>query len=168
MAKFLAISKAGAKFDPRNYDRHIINRLNKTPTGAVDYQYILVSDDIEGSYAELITIKDFRKVKQLLKRKIRRGTGLEIMIAPCRKLDSQHIARWFEDVRDLYLFCKSSGCQLILSSGANSVQEMVSGPCLDAILKYCGIQPEKHWQSMNEWLDRVLSNRVMFNAKETS
>jgi hypothetical protein len=38
---------------------------------------------------------------------------------------------------------------------------MVSGPCLDAILKICGIEPQRHWQEMNEWLEARLSGRVM-------
>jgi hypothetical protein len=38
--------------------------------------------------------------------------------------------------------------------------EMVSGPCFDAILKNCGIDPEKHWREINNWLETKLSGRV--------
>jgi RNase P/RNase MRP subunit POP5 len=106
-----------------------------------------------------VPIRDFRRVKEKLK-KVKKGIGLEITIAPARKMDAASIGRWFEDIRELYSFCHSSRCQLILSSGATSMHEMVSGPCLDAILKYCGIEPERHWREMSGWLEARLARRV--------
>jgi hypothetical protein len=160
MSKIFAISKAAAPLIGLKRNEKLIARLEKAPLAAVNYLYIIVSEDIEYSAAELITITNFRNLRQCLRRKIRSGLGLEVMIAPWRKFDGYRIGKCIENIRETYSFCESSGCQLVLSSGANSIYEMVSGPSFDSILRCCGISPQKHWEKMNHWLDRVLSNRV--------
>jgi hypothetical protein len=119
----------------------------------------VVSDNMEEP-ADVVTIRDFRRSKEKLKKKVKKGTGLEITIAPARKMDAAGVGRWLEDIGELYSFCHSSRCQLVLSSGATTMHEMVSGSCLDAILRNCGIDPERHWQEMNSWLEARLSRRV--------
>jgi hypothetical protein len=119
----------------------------------------VVSENI-GEPAEVLTVNDFSRVKERLKKKVKKGTGLEMTVAPARKMDAAGAGRWFDSVRELHSFCHSSSCQLVLSSGATSMHEMVSGPCLDAMLKNCGIDPEKHWREMNIWLETKLSRRV--------
>ncbi len=149
----------GAPFDGK-ISEGVIYRLKKTPDTPVKYQYLVVSEDIENGRADMLMISNFRRAKDHLKKKARKGIGLEVMVAPARKMDAIGVAKWFEDLRDLYSFCHSSRCQFVLSSGANSMNEMVSGPCLDAILKNCGIDPQEHWDEMNEWLESRLSRRV--------
>jgi len=148
----------GSPFDGKVREG-VIYRLAKVPPQPVKYQYLTVSDDPNGS-ADLLMIKDFRRMQEKLKKKVRKGIGLEVVIAPVRKFDAGAVARWFENVNELHSFCHSSRCQLVLSSGASSMNEMVSGPSLDAILKNCGIDPESHWREMNDWLDSKLSRRV--------
>ena len=75
-------------------------------------------------------------------------------------MDAVAIGKWLEDICDLYSFCHSSRCQFIISSGAASMHEMISGPCLDAILKNCDIEPDRHWCELNRWLEERLSRRV--------
>lgn len=128
------------------------------PQQPAKYPYLLVSDKTE-EHADVVAIRDFRRAREKLK-KVKKGTGLEITIAPARKMDAAGVGGWFEDIRELYSFCHSTRCQLILSSGATSMQEMVSGPCFDAILKNCGIDPERHWREMNGWLEARLARRV--------
>jgi hypothetical protein len=135
-----------------------VYRLNKPPQQPVKYPYLVVSDKI-GEPADVVMIRDFSKSKEKLK-KVKKGTGIEIAIAPARKMDATGVGRWFEDIGELYSLCHSSRCQMILSSGASSMNEMVSGPCFDAILKNCGIDPEKHEVQMNDWLESKLSRRV--------
>jgi hypothetical protein len=110
--------------------------------------------------ADIITIGNIRGAKDRLKKKPRRGIGLEVLISPVRQLDGPSTARWFHDLYELYAFCRSSGQQLILSSGAESVQEMVAGSCMDAILESCGIDAKRHWHDLNLWLDQKLMARV--------
>jgi hypothetical protein len=138
-----------------------IRRLSQKPPRAVKYDYLVVSENVEdASWADAITIKDLRRVKEKLKKKARPGVGLEMAIVPARKMDSECTARWLVDVSELYNFCQSARCQFILSSGADSPQSMVSGQCLDAILEICGIDPQKHWNSMSLWLASRLGRRV--------
>ena len=119
-----------------------------------------------GQPADILTIRDFNKVKNELKKKVKKGTGLEMIVNPARKMDSGSVGKWFINLSDLYRFCHLSRCQFILSSGATSEYEMISGPCLDAILKTVGIEPQGHWRSMGKWLDEKLSRNVTY-AKKT-
>jgi RNase P/RNase MRP subunit p30 len=138
----------------------IISRLKRAPESSVKYPYLIVSDNLDESAADILMVSDFHRAKEKLKKRIKKGTGLEVTVAPARKMDAAGVGRWFEGIRELHLLCQSSKCQFILSSGATSKYEMVSGPCLDAILKNCGINPHRHWLEMNSWLETRLSRRV--------
>lgn len=142
-----------------NVREGLIYRLKKTPRFPTNYPYLVVSDNTDES-ADVLSITDFRRIREKLKKKVKTGTGLEVTVASARKMDAVGIGKWLNDIEELYSFCHSSRCQLILSSGASSMHEMVSGPCLDAILKNCGIDHEKQWRDMNIWLETKLSRRV--------
>jgi hypothetical protein len=122
---------------------------------------LTVSEDIDEP-ADLLMIDDFHKVKEKLKKRVKKGTGLEMTVRPARKMNAAALGKWFDCVNELYVFCHSSRCQLILSSGAGSVYEMVSGPCLDAILKTVDVDPQSHWHKMAQWLEAKLSKRVSY------
>jgi RNase P/RNase MRP subunit p30 len=141
----------------------IIYRLNRIPDVPVKYPYIVVSDDNDtnNSHVDLVTINDFRRAKEHLRRRRKKRIGFEVLISTARKMDGSEVAKWLEDVRELHSLCHSSGLQFVLSSGSKSLYEMVSGPCLDAILKNCDIEPKEHWDEMNEWLDVRLSREVL-------
>ena len=142
----------------------VIYRLKTAPSGAVNYPYLIVSENITQP-ADVLMIRDINKVKEQLKKKIKKGTGLELTVNPARKMDGRSVGKWFSSLRDLYAFCHSSRCQFILSSGATSQYEMISGPCLDAILKTADIEPQSYWRSMGKWLEERLSSNVSY-AKE--
>jgi hypothetical protein len=127
---------------------------------------LVVSENI-GELTDILTIRDFNKVKEQLKKKIKKGTGLELTVNPARKMDGRSVGKWFSSLRGLYAFCHSSRCQFILSSGATSQYEMISGPCLDAILKTSGIEPQSYWRDMGKWLEERLLRNVSY-AKEAS
>jgi RNase P/RNase MRP subunit p30 len=137
----------------------VICRLRTSPPRAVYYPFLVVSDNV-GKPADILMIRDFNKVEKELKKKVKKGTGLELTVNPARKMDSGSVGKWFNNLSDLYRFCHSSRCQFILSSGATSEYEMISGPCLDAILKTVGIEPEAHWRRMGTWLEEKLSRNV--------
>jgi hypothetical protein len=122
---------------------------------------LTVSDNTDGQ-VDVIMISDLRKVRERLKKKVKRGTGLEMVVRPARKMNAAALGKWFDSINELYAFCHSSRCQFILSSGAGSQYEMVSGPCLDAILKTADIDPESHWHKMAQWLDGKLAKRVSY------
>jgi hypothetical protein len=158
--KMLGLTRIGTAFTGA-IDEGTICRLPNPPRSAPKYSYVTVSGDMDDARAaDIVTIGNIRGAKDRLKKKSRRGIGLEVLISPVRKLDGPSTARWFQDLYELYAFCKSSGQQLILSSGAESVQEMVAGPCMDAILESCGIDSKRHWSDLNLWLDQKLMARV--------
>jgi hypothetical protein len=150
--------RVGAPFDGK-IKEGFVYRLKMAPDWPAKYPYLVVSERVDVP-ADVLTIRDFRRAKEKLKKKTKKGTGLEVTVAPARKMDAVAIGKWFEDICDLYSFCHSSRCQFIISSGAASMHEMISGPCLDAILKNCDIDPERHWCEMNRWLEARLSRRV--------
>lgn len=137
----------------------VVYRLKKAPQSPAKYLYLVVSDNADDP-ADVIAIRDFHTVKEKLKKKVKKGSGLEVTVAAARKMDAVGVGKWFDDMKELYSFCQSSKCQLILSSGASSMHEMVSGPSLDAILKNCKIDSERHWREMNNWLESKLLGKV--------
>ena len=60
--------------------------------------------------------------------------------------------KWIKEVKSIYEFCKSNNCQFILSSGATSINEMLSARTFESILKFMAISPENYWKEISEWL----------------
>ena len=131
----------------------IILRMDKKYPIA-DYQpHLIVSDNINSldGKTDLLPVNPFEK-KDVIKRKARRGLGLEISISFARKLHGSSIGKWMVEVKSIYKICKSNNCQFILSSGATSINEMVSARSLESILKFIGITPRNYWEDIDEWL----------------
>ena len=162
--KALSISRVGIPFDGKLHEGAIY-RLRTAPSYSVNFPYLVVSENL-GEPADILTVKDFKKVKKQLKKKLKKGIGVEVTFTAVRKMNSASVGKWFSSLTELYKFCHWSRCQFIISSGAISKYEMVSGPCLDAILKTIGIEPQKYWESLAKWLDQRLAGKVYY-AKET-
>jgi RNase P/RNase MRP subunit p30 len=74
------------------------------------------------------------------------------------------VGKWLKEVKSIYEFCKSNDCQFILSSGASSINELVSARSFESILKLIGISPKNYWNEVSEWL--YTKNKVRWvNAK---
>jgi RNase P/RNase MRP subunit p30 len=108
----------------------------------------------------LITVPNFRRVKDRVRKKIRKGQGLEFLLQPARAMTGVEIAKWFGDLREAYRLCQSLGAQFILSSGAGSPSEMISGISFDEVLKEVGIEPKRHWDEQTRWLEDALAGQV--------
>ena len=78
-----------------------VYRLKTAPLHSVDFPYLIVSENLDEP-ADILTIKDFRKVRKELKKKLKRGTGLEITINPVRKMDGVCVGRWFSNLSELF------------------------------------------------------------------
>jgi len=127
----------------------------------VDFQYLVVSANIkDSSRVDIITIDNFRTVKDRLKKEAKSGLGIEITIDSVRNRSSPEIASWLQQAKELIKFCKMSRCQFILSSGAELPDRQVSGQSLDAVLRIIGIEPQSYWQELGRWLDSRLALRV--------
>lgn len=75
-------------------------------------------------------------------------------------MDARAVAKWLVQIQELYRFCALARCQLVVSSGATSPQDMVSGRSFDALLQECGIEPARYWAELERWLESRLARRV--------
>lgn len=132
---------------------NVILRMDKKYPIADYFPYLIVSDNIRSldSKTDLFLIDPFQG-KDTLKRKAKRGLGIEISIAPVRKLDALLVARWLKELKSIYIFCQSYDCQFILSSGATSINEMISARSFESILNIVGIVPGTYWRKISEWI----------------
>lgn len=133
--------------------RNLILRMDKRYPIADYFPYLIVSDNIRSldSKTDLFLIDPFQG-KDTLKRIAKKGLGIEISIAPARKLDPPIVARWLKELKSIYIFCQSYDYQFILSSGATSIDEMVSARSFESILNIVGIPPRTYWKKISEWL----------------
>jgi hypothetical protein len=165
MAEILAIDIIGADYHGK-IEKNIIYRLNKKPSIITNYPYLVVCEKIDQmlspSVADIFVVRDIKKINANLKKnKVKKGIGLEVTIADLRKVDGLQVGKRFNQIRGLYKFCKSTNCQFILSSGANSALEMVSGRSFDSILKICDIKPEHYWRELEQWIESKCQIRCL-------
>jgi hypothetical protein len=142
--------------------------ITTTSINTTTYPYLVVSEKIDelllsSSSIDIFVVTAFKEINDNLKKKVRkkRGIGLEVSLADLRKSDGLQVGKWFNQIRDLYKFCRSSNSQFILSSGANSVMEMVSGRSFDSILRICDIKPEHYWRELGEWIESKSHTRCL-------
>ena len=146
---------------------NIIYRVNRKPTELTSYPYLVVCkkiEEISTSSTDILVVDDLKRIEDHLKRRARKRIGLEITVSHARKQDGPNIGKWFNQIRNLYKFCKLNDYQFILSSGANSELEMVSGRSFDSILKICDIKPEQYWRDLTEWIETKYQRMVFVSA----
>ena len=140
----------------------LVRRLsNENPAASCSGRFLV---DVElskqnRSSGDIATVRSFWRERETLAKCAREGMGLEVLIADARMLSGIALGKWFLQLRDLYAFCKAKRCHFVISSGAASPGELVSGACLDAILKQCGIDPAKHWSELVRWLEATTLRR---------
>ncbi|HJU78180.1 MAG TPA: hypothetical protein VJ599_01275 [Nitrososphaeraceae archaeon] len=156
MSKLLGIEMIGIDLgnsESNGPRENVILRMDKKFPTADYFPYLIVSDNIRSldSKTDLFLIDPFQG-KDALKRKAKKGLGIEVSIAPARKLDTLLVARWLRELKSIYIFCQSNDCQFILSSGATSINEMISAKTFESILNVVGINPTTYWKKISEWL----------------
>ena len=132
---------------------NIILRMDKRYTMTDYYPYLIVSDNIKtlDGKTDLFLIDPFQR-KDTIRSKAKRGLGVEISIAFAKKLNASMVGKWLKEVKSIYEFCKSNDCQFILSSGATSINELVSARSFESIFKLIGVSPKNYWNEISEWL----------------
>ena len=131
----------------------VILRMDKKYPIGDYFPYLIVSDNIRSldGNTDLFLIDPFQR-KDTIKRKVKRGLGIEISIASARKLENAMAGRWLKEVKYINEICQSNNCQFILSSGATSLNEMISARSFESILNVVGISPRIYWKEISEWL----------------
>ncbi|MDQ3838073.1 MAG: hypothetical protein M3297_02270 [Thermoproteota archaeon] len=157
VAKLLNIEIIGT-LHPRKTCDEVIYRLQKKPSSMTDYRYLVVAESIEqfsrsSLIPNLIVVSDFQRIKTFVKnRKYKSKIALEVLLSDIRYEQGISVGRWFREVTDLYKFTKQYGYQFVLSSGANSISEMISAQCIESIMKICEIPPQIYWRELEDWI----------------
>ncbi|MGA9149316.1 MAG: hypothetical protein WBZ36_01960 [Candidatus Nitrosopolaris sp.] len=161
-AEILGLDEIGAAAYDGKARENVIYRLNTQAHIVSNYPYLVVSDKIEdlpSPELDLFIVRDYARVKHIIKKRVRARIGLEVFLADIRTANGSNVGKWFEQLRGLYKLCHSINCQFILSSGANSPREMIPARCFDSLLELCDVRPEKYWQELEEWLKIKLGKR---------
>lgn len=142
---------------------NIIRLLKNKPLASTTFPYLVASGDyhdLASKDVDLVEITDIdQHFYEILNHAHSKRLGLEIAISKLRATDDQKLARNVSLIKSIHSFSEKHGNQLVLTSGASSVFEMVSGRCFDALLNLCDIKPETYWISLNKWLEYKISMR---------
>ncbi len=157
MSKILGLDMVGIDSNYATDSLHredVILRMDRKHSIADYCPYLIVSDNMKtlDANTDLFMI-DLLQSKDGIKRKAKRGLGIEISISSARKLEAHMLGRWMRQAKFIYEVCNSNKCQFILSSGAYSIHEMVSARTIDSILKFIGISATNYWEELSEWLE---------------
>lgn len=156
MARKLNIDAIGVEsFQPEHTSFDLILRIRNKAQPQGILPQLVVSDDISkiNTDTDILTISDLGKIDHSqLKKKIKPRIGFEIFIANARRLSGMELGKWMSEAKYLYRLSRSAGCQFILSSGAQSIFEMLSARTFESILSILGIAPVAYWKNLSDWL----------------
>ena len=157
MSKILGLDMVGIDSNYATDSLHredVILRMDRKHSIADYCPYLIVSDNMKtlDANTDLFMIDPLQS-KDGIKRKAKRGLGIEISISSARKLEAHMLARWMRQAKFIHEVCNSNKCQFILSSGAYSIHEMVSARIIESILKFIGISATNYWEELSEWLE---------------
>jgi hypothetical protein len=157
MSKILGLDMVGIDSNYATDSLHredVILRLDRKHSIADYCPYLIVTDNMKKLDANTdLFMSDPLQSKDGIKRKAKRGLGIEISISSARKLEAHMLGRWMRQAKFIHEVCNSNKCQFILSSGAYSIHEMVSARSLESILKFIGISATNYWEELSEWLE---------------
>jgi hypothetical protein len=164
MSKILGLDMVGIDSNYATDSLHredVILRMDRKHSIADYCPYLIVTDNMKKLDANTdLFMSDPLQSKDGIKRKAKRGLGIEISISSARKLEAHMLGRWMRQAKFIHEVCNSNKCQFILSSGAYSIHEMVSARTIESILKFIGISATNYWEELSEWLET--KNKVMW------
>jgi len=157
MSKILGLDMVGIDSNYATDSIHredVILRMDRKHSIADYCPYLIVTDNMKKLDANTdLFMSDPLQSKDGIKRKAKRGLGIEISVSSARKLEAHMLARWMRQAKFIHEVCNSNKCQFILSSGAYSIHEMVSARTIESILKFIGISATNYWLELSEWLE---------------
>jgi hypothetical protein len=157
MSKILGLDMVGIDSNYATDSLHredVILRMDRKHSIADYCPYLIVTDNMKTLDANTdLFMSDPLQSKDGIKRKAKRGLGIEISVSSARKLEAHMLARWMRQAKFIHEVCNSNKCQFILSSGAYSIHEMVSARTIESILKFIGISATNYWEELSEWLE---------------
>lgn len=135
----------------KNSDNQILNEYR-------DYLYLLYENldnqfDQKRSGYDILVITKPLNYKPILQKLDGRNIGFEFLVSNLKYLNSSEVGKWFSNVKYFHQLCKKYKHQLILSSGAKSIYELISPRIIDSILKKMDIPSAEYWSSLRIWLE---------------
>ena len=146
---------------------HVINdslvlRFNIKPKKSPLFKYLLVLNESETKinskipFFDIFSLNSWNTYKIMLKKlkKLnRKNIGIEIKIREIRNSNSYEVGKWIKSIKEINKFCKLTDNQLIISSGAETNYESISGNTFDSILRILEIEPMKYWNELEKWIN---------------
>ena len=146
---------------------HVINealvlRFKIKPKKSPLFKYLVVLHESETKinskipFFDIFSLNSWNTYKTMLKKlkKLnRKNIGIEIKIREIRKSNSYEVGKWIKSIKEINKFCKLTDNQLIISSGAETNYESISGNTFDSILRILEIEPIKYWNELEKWID---------------
>ena len=118
------------------------------------YQDFLGNLDNTYGNTDILIINDFFNPKNLLRKLSGKNIGFEFLVSKLRYLDTSQVGRWFSYMKYFYGLCKRYEHQLILSSGAKNIYELISSRMINSILDKLEVSSTEYWSDLNQWLSR--------------
>lgn len=152
------------------YDSFIL-RLRNKPKKLTAFKYLVVLLESETNINSKIPFFDifsmnkwytYKIILRQLKKLNRKNIGIEIKIRHIRNCNSYEIGKWVKSIKEINKFCKLTDNQLIISSGAETNYETISGNTFDSLLKLFNIEPIQYWNELEKWIDT--KSRVYYGA----
>lgn len=161
--KFFSIDKIGTVSAESSVDKRnsLILKIRNTDfltyNSKADYPYLLYigpeqKRNSKFSECDIVMVGNLTDAKLLLQKHSGKNLGFEFFISDLKDMNANEIGRWFSDIKYFYGQCKRYKHQLILSSGARNIFELVSLRVFNSILCNLGIKSIDYWSDLNQWL----------------
>lgn len=142
---------------------NVICLLRKKPPSPTKFPYLVLSNSRRDIYSKEVDLLELDTLDhgllEMLKRCPARKLGIELSTSVLRSYDGQRLAKAITLINSLHKLTEKGRNQLVLTSGASSPYELVSGRCFDALLELCNISPAAYWTGLNRWLDDKIGIR---------
>jgi hypothetical protein len=158
----LGLNRVGIESED-TFGANVICLLRKKPVFSTTFPFLVYSNnyhEIVSNDIDLLEIRahdhDFGDVLRSCSNK---RLGIELTVSKLRTCDGKLLAKAITHIKSLHKLTEKYGNQLVLTSGASSMFELVSGRCFDALLNLCDIKPETYWKDLNSWLEYKIDAR---------
>ena len=146
-------------------------RLKNKPKKLPLFRYLVVLSESEMRINSKIPLFDifsmnnwntYKIILKELKKLNRKNIGIEIKMRYIRNCNSYEVGKWVKSIKEINKFCKLTDNQLIISSGAETNYESISGHTFDSLLRIFDIEPFKYWNELDKWIET--KSRVYYGA----
>ena len=146
-------------------------RFNHKPKNPPLFKYVIILHESETKITSKIPFFDvfsmnswhtYKIMLKQLKKLNRKNIGIEIKIKEIRHCNSYEVGKWIKSIKEINKFCKLTDNQLIISSGAETNYETISGNAFDSLLRIFDIEPIKYWNELEKWIET--KSRVYYGA----